>query len=106
MCNVFPTMGNSVRLANKYNFHNDSRRLVVKVGNWWYGCDQMGRELSGLTGVTQVSFQVLPKGSNRQAISYLEGEIVPKNRGIMTDRIQTSMFDLRTLQSKVGMCRN
>ena len=49
-------------------------------------CDQKGRGPSGETEAKQVTFQVFPEGCDRQAISYLEGERNPKNRGIMTER--------------------
>ena len=42
----------------------------------------------GETEVKQLSYQVFPEGCDRGTISYLEGERVPKKRGIMTERIQ------------------
>ena len=48
------------------------------------GCDQKREKLSG---IEQQSFQVLPEGCDRGAISYLEGERVPKSRWIMTEGI-------------------
>ena len=56
------------------------------------GCDQEGRRLSWKTGIKEVGFEVFPERCNRGAISYLEGERVPKNRGIVTERIG-KMFD-------------
>ena len=44
-------------------------------------CDQKGRKLSWETGVELVGFEVFPEGCDRGAISYMEGEGVPKNRG-------------------------
>ena len=32
--------------------------------------------------------EVFPEGCDRGAISYLEGEIVPKSRGIVTEKIR------------------
>ena len=58
-----------------------------------YGCDQEERKLSWETGVEEVGFKVFPDLCNRGAISYLEGERVPQNWGIVTERI---------LRSKVG----
>ena len=53
-----------------------------------YECDQNGRRLGGEPGVKQVSFQVGPEGCDRGNISYMEGESVSKNRGIVTERIR------------------
>ena len=50
-------------------------------------CDQEGRRLSWETGIEEVGFKVFPERCNRGAISYLEGEGVPKNRGIVTEKI-------------------
>ena len=47
-----------------------------------YGCDQKGRRLSWETGIKQVGFERFPEGCDRGAMSYLEGERVPKNRNI------------------------
>ena len=57
-----------------------------------YGCDQEGRKLSWETGIKEVGFEVFPERCDRGTISYLEGERVPKNRGIVTERIG-KMFD-------------
>ena len=51
-------------------------------------CDQEGRKLSWETEVEQTSFEVFPEGCDRGAVSYLEGEGVPKNRGKVTERIR------------------
>ena len=51
------------------------------------GCDQEGRKLSWETGIKEVGFEVFPERCDRGAISYLEGEGVPKNRDIVTERI-------------------
>ena len=56
------------------------------------GCDQEGRRLSWETGNEEVGFEVLPERCDRGAISYLEGERVPKNWGVVTERIR-KMFD-------------
>ena len=56
------------------------------------GCDQEGRKLSWETGIKEVVFEVFPERCDRGAISYLEGERVRKNRGIVTVRIG-KMFD-------------
>ena len=50
-------------------------------------CDQEGRKLSWETGTKEVGFEVFPERCYKGAISYLEGERVPKNRGIVTERI-------------------
>ena len=47
----------------------------------------MGRKLSWETGIKEVGFEVFPETCDRGAISYMEGERVPKNRGIVTERI-------------------
>ena len=52
-----------------------------------YGCDQKGRRLSWEIGVEQVGFEVFPEGCDRGAISNVEGERVPKNRGIVTQSV-------------------
>ena len=56
------------------------------------GCDQEGMRLSWETGIEKVGFEMFPERCNRGAISYLEGEGVPKNRGIATERIR-KVFD-------------
>ena len=58
-------------------------RLVIQS----CGCDQEGRRLSWETGVKEVGFEVFPERCIRGAISYFEGEGVPKNQGIVTERI-------------------
>ena len=47
-----------------------------------------GMRLGGETTVKQVSFQVFPEGCDRGTGFYLERERVPKNWGMMTERIQ------------------
>ena len=69
---------------------------------WICGYDQEGRILSWDTGVEDVGFEVFPERCDRGAISYLEGERVPKNWGIVSERIR-KVFDLLTLQSKVAV---
>ena len=49
--------------------------------------DQEGRKLSWETGIKEVGFEVFPERCDRGTISYWEGERVPKNRGIVTERI-------------------
>ena len=56
------------------------------------GCDQEGRKLSWKTRIKEVGFEVFPERCDRGAISYLEGERVPENWGIVTERIG-EMFD-------------
>ena len=51
-----------------------------------YGCDKKGRGIIWETGVEQVGFEVFPKGCDRGAIYYMEGERVPKKHGIVTER--------------------
>ena len=58
------------------------------------GCDQEGRSLSWETGIEEVGFEMFLEGCDRGAISYLEGERVPKNRGVVTERITKCLIDL------------
>ena len=51
------------------------------------GSDQEGRKLSWETGIKEVGFDVFPERCCRGAISYLEGERVPNNWGVVTKRI-------------------
>ena len=51
------------------------------------GCDQEGRRLSWETGIKEVGFEVFPERCDRGTISYLEGQGVPKNWSIVTERI-------------------
>ena len=68
-----------MRYSNKYISHNDSQvRWVFR---------SVIQRLGGETRVKQVSFQVFPEGCDRETVSYLKGERVPKNRGIVTERI-------------------
>ena len=55
-------------------------------------CDQERRRLSWETGIEEVDLEVFPEWCSRGAISYLEGERVPKNCGVVTDRIR-KVFD-------------
>ena len=57
-----------------------------------YGCGQEGRKLSWETRAEEVGFEVLPKRCNRGAVSNMKGERVPKDRGIVTERIR-EVFD-------------
>ena len=57
-----------------------------------YGCDQQGRKLSWETTAEEVGFEVLPKRCNRGTVSYMKGDIVPKDRGIVTEGIR-KVFD-------------
>ena len=52
----------------------------------------MGRKLSWETRVEEVGFEVLPKRCNRGTVSYMKGEGVPKDWGIVTEGIR-EMFD-------------
>ena len=49
-----------------------------------------GREekLSWEARAEEVGFEVLPKRCNRGSVSYMKGEIVPKDRGIVTEGIR------------------
>ena len=89
--NIFSTKGNSVRYLNKIiiirRVEGRSRSVIRS-----YGCDQEGRKLSLETGIKEVGFEGFPERCDRGTISYLEGERVPKNRGIVTERIG-KMFD-------------
>ena len=59
-----------------------------------YGCGQEGRKLSWETRAEEVGFEVLPKRCNRGAVSNMKGERVPKDRGIVTERIR-EVFDCK-----------
>ena len=52
------------------------------------GCGQEGRRLSWETGIKEVGSEVFPERCDRGAISYLEGEGVHKNWGVVTERIR------------------
>ena len=52
------------------------------------GCDQKGKKRSWETVVEEVGFEVFPDRCDRGAISYLEGESVLKNSGVVTKRIR------------------
>ena len=56
------------------------------------GFGQEGRRLSWETGNEEVGFEMFPERCDRVAISYLEGEGVPENWGIVTERIR-KVFD-------------
>ena len=83
---IFPTKGNSVRWLNKIiiirKVEGRSRSIIRGCG-----CDQDGRKLSWETKIKEVGFEVFPERYDRGAISYLEGEGVPENWGIVTERI-------------------
>ena len=55
-------------------------------------CDQEGRRLSWETRVEEVGFEVFSKRCDRGTISYLEGEGVPKNWGIVTKGIREVFY--------------
>ena len=55
-------------------------------------CDQEGRKLSWETRAEEVGFEVLPKRCNTGTVSYMKGERVPKDRGIVTEGIR-EVFD-------------
>ena len=56
------------------------------------GQDQEERRLSWETRIEKVGFEVFPERYNRGTVSYLEGERVTKNWGIVTKRI-TEVFN-------------
>ena len=58
-------------------------RSVYQVCGW----DREGRKLSWEARVEKVGFEVFPERCHRGTASYLEGERVPKNWGIVTKRI-------------------
>ena len=60
---------------------------------WSCGCDQEGRTLMWKTGIKEVGFDVFHERCNRGAISYLERERVPKNWGVVTEKMR-KVFDL------------
>ena len=51
------------------------------------GWNREGRRLSWEARVEKVRFEVFPERYDRGTVSYLEGERVPKNWGIVTKRI-------------------
>ena len=51
------------------------------------GYDQEGRKLSWEARAEEVGFEVLPKSCNRGTVSYMKGERVPKDLGIVTEGI-------------------
>ena len=57
------------------------------------GCDWEERRLSWETRVEEVGFEIFPKRCDRGTVSYLKGERVPKNWGIVTEGIR-EVFDL------------
>ena len=75
-------------------------RSVIRSNRY----DQKGRRLSGETGVKQANFQVFSEGCDSGIISYLEGEGVPKNRGIVTERILKSVCLICELYSQRWRC--
>ena len=50
------------------------------------GCDQEGKRLSWETGIKDLGFEVSPERCDREAVSYLEGERVPQNWGLVLDK--------------------
>ena len=52
------------------------------------GFDQAGRKVSRETRAKEVGFEVLHKRCNRGTVSYMKGERVPKDLGIVTEGIQ------------------
>ena len=55
-------------------------------------CDREGRRPKWETGIEEVGFEVFPERCERGTVCSLEGEGVPKNWGIVTERIIT-VFD-------------
>ena len=55
------------------------------------GCDKEGRKLSWETRTEDVGFKLLPKRCNRGTVSYMKGEIVPNDWGIVTEGILKSV---------------
>ena len=47
-----------------------------------------------ITWIKEVGFEVFPKGCDRGAVSYLEGERVPQNWGVVTERIKCLIYEL------------
>ena len=56
------------------------------------GCDQEGRKLSCETRAKEVGFEVVPNRCNRGTVSYMKGERVPKDRGIVTEGIRKVFY--------------
>ena len=52
----------------------------------------MGRKLSWETRAEEVGFEVFSKRCDRGTVSYMKGERVPKDRGIVTEGIK-EVFD-------------
>ena len=58
------------------------------------GWDREGRRLSWEARVEKVGFEVFPERCDRGTVSYLEGERVPKNWGIVTKKFEKCLIDL------------
>ena len=87
-----PHKGELSVLVNKNHLTQGMSR-AFKVSDPSCGCDQEGRRLSWETGIEEVGFEVFLDRCDRGAISYLEGERVPKNWGVVTERSR-KVFDL------------
>ena len=82
-----PLRGTLGALVNKNNFL--VRRVEGRSRSVYQVCgrDREGRRLSWEARVEQVGFEVFPERCDRGTVSYLKGERVPKNWGIVTKRI-------------------
>ena len=78
-------------LIKQNHYHRESRGASNSVAHDC-GCDQEGRKLNWETKAEEVGFEVLPKRWNRGTVSYMKGERVPKDRGIVTEGIR-KVFD-------------
>ena len=79
-------------LIKQNHYHRESRGAFIRSVIWDCGCDQEGRKLSWETRAEEVGFEVLPKRCNRETVSYMKGERVPKDWGIVTEGIR-KVFD-------------
>ena len=66
------------------------------------GCDQEGRKLSWKTRIKEVGFEVFPERCDRGAISFFEGEGVPENWRIVTERIGEMFYCFMNLTVESG----
>ena len=75
-----------MRLITKIISNKESRGAVkVSVPEFWL--TPRGTETKLETRSEKAGFEVFPERCNRGTVSYLEGEGVPKNWGVVTKRI-------------------
>ena len=75
------------------SYHNNTLSHV-KLNIIINYCFKKTRTLSCETRVEEVGFEVCPKRCNRETVSYMKGERVPKDCGIVTEGIRECLIDL------------